>query len=563
MACYLTQLPSEILHNILTYVEPQDLRVLPLVCRYLTTYLKDNSALCRAIYYRILDDPPKNENLDWVQEIHDLVRLQSICTSEDIDKGEVSFVCNTVTRLLEHASPEDHVQREIRSVTYAKSRNTDWLTKLFSSSAVQDAFFARSLLFDRARGAAGNFQEPPKLEHQQSAKLHCLYGVPLLKFGRTRSTRMYPFACSKVYDLRQYTPATHWGPFMNDGSDRVDWEKVEAIMLVLGNNIKDRGLDRYPIFSNFWTTPFAGSWPKSYIRWPPAEAEAAREGGEGETEVKMLTTGPEDDEAAEEARISKQLQLDDPYEVSGTWLRVVCFLDYNDFFRYNFPPADEIPDNVPRPALERGEATRVILMKIHVTQIEYAEGESAESGAWPVVHFRGFSRSLDASWDDNANSDLRGTASMTPEGEVRWTTFSIFGGVERWRSESIQVGGPKSAKGVIGNWFEKDYDPQGPCGPTAFWKISDHEPNSEDLQVLRDDFLSIVDGDDGGMHDPDYDHGHEHEYIDDDDDDDDEDLIDGILHPNDIVLIPIEYMEEGGEDDEGEDEDEEDLAENI
>lgn len=26
---------------------------------------------------------------------------------------------------------------------------------------------------------------------------------------------------------------------------------------------------------------------------------------------------------------------------------------------------------------------------------------------------------------------------------------------ERWRSEGIQIGGPGSARGVLGNWFDK------------------------------------------------------------------------------------------------------------
>lgn len=91
----------------------------------------------------------------------------------------------------------------------------------------------------------------------------------------------------------------------------------------------------------------------------------------------------------------------------------------------------------------------------------------------PVVRFRGTSRSLHASWDPNANSRIRGTVRQTPEGEIRWTTFSIFHGEERWRSEGIQVGGLRSARGVLGNWFDKDYDLHGPAGPTAFWKESD------------------------------------------------------------------------------------------
>lgn len=112
-----------------------------------------------------------------------------------------------------------------------------------------------------------------------------------------------------------------------------------------------------------------------------------------------------------------------------------------------------------------------------------------------------------------ANCGQIGTARLTREGEVRWTTYSIFSGQERWKSEGIQVGGRRSARGVVGNWFEKyglvhplycywtcrltchrDYDPHGPCGPTAFWKISDRESQSDDQQVLLNDFLPIVDG---------------------------------------------------------------------
>lgn len=68
---------------------------------------------------------------------------------------------------------------------------------------------------------------------------------------------------------------------------------------------------------------------------------------------------------------------------------------------------------------------------------------------------------------------VAGSVRQTPEGEIRWTSFSIFHGEERWRSEGIQVGGIKSARGILGNWFDKDYDIHGPAGPTAFWKETD------------------------------------------------------------------------------------------
>jgi hypothetical protein len=66
-----------------------------------------------------------------------------------------------------------------------------------------------------------------------------------------------------------------------------------------------------------------------------------------------------------------------------------------------------------------------------------------------------------------------GSVHATPSGAIRWTSFSIFNGEERWRSECVQIGGLKSARGTLGNWFDKDYGAHGPAGPTAFWKISD------------------------------------------------------------------------------------------
>lgn len=49
----------------------------------------------------------------------------------------------------------------------------------------------------------------------------------------------------------------------------------------------------------------------------------------------------------------------------------------------------------------------------------------------------------------------------------------VISGEERWRSEGIQVGGLNSKRGVVGTWFDKDFDDHGPAGPTVFWKVRD------------------------------------------------------------------------------------------
>ncbi|KAK3390523.1 hypothetical protein B0H63DRAFT_465889 [Podospora didyma] len=452
MARALLQFPLEIIHSILSLTDTQTLLAIQRTCRFMYNNIKGNRALYRNMYLNILDDPLTHE-LDWEQEVHDLLKLRLICDRKDADKAEeLPFVYSTVTRLLKHSAQDQEGERPLVTMTYPISRNATLLASLFENESNRKAFLMRSFIFERAQGLTNGIEDPPKENHQQSAKLHCLYGMPSRNPGRTRSSKMYPFACSKVYDLRQYTGDSRWGPFINDGSDRVDWEKVEAILLVIRTNIKNKGLDAFAIFSYIWSDPFCGCWPRSYIPWSPEPLE------------------PEGGSAALSAR--------DPYGVTGTWLRVVCFLDFNDFFSYNFPLGDPLPDHVPRPALNVGEATRLILMKIRVTKVEPA-GEGYRNKDHPVVHFEGLSRALDEMWDDETDSDLRGTVSMTPEGEVRWTTYSIFDGVERWKSESIQLGGIRSARGVVGNWFDSNFNPHGPCGPTAFWKVSDEDPKPE------------------------------------------------------------------------------------
>lgn len=127
--------------------------------------------------------------------------------------------------------------------------------------------------------------------------------------------------------------------------------------------------------------------------------------------------------------------------------------DYEDFFRFNFPIVDPRPRDVPRPPLDAIQATRLILMRLRVTKVEPAG--AGDNPDYPVTYFAGFSRALDGAWDDNAQSDIRGTVRVTPEGEVQWTSYSVFNGEERWKSEGVQVGGIRSARGVVGTWFDK------------------------------------------------------------------------------------------------------------
>jgi len=106
----------------------------------------------------------------------------------------------------------------------------------------------------------------------------------------------------------------------------------------------------------------------------------------------------------------------DPFSITGTWLRVVCFLDYSELFQFNFGLDSEhhytLEEKLDMPPLDTEEAVRMIVMRLKVTKIrapnlDSEDGECDYKG-WPVVEFKGTSRSLHSSWDPNANSFIRG-----------------------------------------------------------------------------------------------------------------------------------------------------------
>jgi len=230
-------------------------------------------------------------------------------------------------------------------------------------------------------------------QRQLSAKLHCLYGVPINHVRRSSAsgTRyalrsdtapLHPYARSMVYDLRQHTDNTLWGPYMEEEYLQVNWEKMESIIIILHHNItefaKTHDLKDKKVIPS-WDKPFEGASPYSYVSAPIS--------------VLMEPSIP--------------LEAKDPYNVTGTWMRVVCFLDYTELFDFNFATAPHYyPSDRSRPALDTEEAIRLITMKIQVTKVEKPSEEDGQD--LPVVYFKGSSSSVRPSWDANANSKIRG-----------------------------------------------------------------------------------------------------------------------------------------------------------
>jgi hypothetical protein len=304
-------------------------------------------------------------------------------TNAEAKEENVEFVCGTVVRLIEQ-SPSDT----------SNSRNIDFLTELLAYHEENSRVFVLSSnLFEYAKRKG---EEKPADISRLIAHVHCLVGTCQDDFApsmRHSGIKAHSVARAKVYDLRMYTDETKWGPFLPDGSMGVDWEKVEAIMLDIAYNLQllwDRTEAEVP---RVWENPFEGVTSGSYVSKDEEDSGMTVETPVLSDSSSVLVSQPE-----------IPLEALDPYGITGTWRRVVCFLDYNDFYQFNF--AALLPLTVPRPPINIQEAVRLIVMKVQVTSIEEPGPEDGD--ALPIVRFKGTSKSLHQHWDPNANSQLRG-----------------------------------------------------------------------------------------------------------------------------------------------------------
>ena len=290
-----------------------------------------------------------------------------------------------------------------------KAREPNWSDQMFATFVLapdlNDSGPSSNSVSDNTAPSASTHNAsttsaiPPHMsstfDRQLSAKLHCLYGMPIDSIRKDSTARydlrsetrpIHPYARSKVYDLRQHSDHTLWGPFTDDGSQNVDWEKIEAIMIILHHNmrISAEAHNVYESVLNLPSRPFTGVTPNSFVSTTQS--------------VPMEPALP--------------LEAKDPYHVTGTWMRVVCFLDYTDLYDFNFDNGEVEPDR-PRGPIFKQEAVRLIVMKLRITKIQPPGEEDGQR--LPVVHFKGTSSSLRPTWDPNAHSKIKG----------KFLTFSI------------------------------------------------------------------------------------------------------------------------------------------
>lgn len=224
--------------------------------------------------------------------------LSSMYHTDIVKASHLPFISNFVTKCLKYASGDS-------------SPNIQLLKEYFEHPQRKklniESFLCQSTTFHRAKRIRIREDLPSYEERQASAKMHVHYGEVQMQPRRDKYKSAYGFGASMVYDLRNFRMENFWGPFRNTGDASVDWEKMEAVMIVLKHNMEEYSTYRKgKPYGPPCRWPFAGAMPGSYVH--------------RDLELPHKPPTP----LADPHGLSKTGI--DPYNVSGTWQRVSTYL---------------------------------------------------------------------------------------------------------------------------------------------------------------------------------------------------------------------------------------------
>ncbi|CZS93906.1 uncharacterized protein RAG0_03960 [Rhynchosporium agropyri] len=490
--------PNEIIHEIFKWLDPTDITNLACSCKTLSNNINSDGQLFKAVYFQILDvrhaDPLRN--IDYRGSMKSLVRFRHIFSSPNFEvaiamssieyrTNILLFVESFVTHLLRTASDASHSKNLslLKIHTTSSQDATIMLEALLTQS--KTCIRADPICSDSLLNSGASWMSPSGC--QASARLHVLHGKPFLMEGDRLARTPFPYASSMVFDLRNYTEENLWGPYI-DRLATADWEKLEAIMVVLchhAEDINDR-IDRR-------------MFPKGIM------PEEGWEGAHPYSYKSVNLRGLDYDDDEEE---DGQAEFRDVAESPANCMIRITSLGRGseELLEYNLA-LPLLPNDEPRPAPQYVQMTYLFLMELQATRGESMDTNDGQS--YQIIYFEGVSRSVNSERNPNAPCNIEGSVRRTEEGEVRWETTSIFDGQWRLRSEGIQIGGIQSARGVLGHWFIKERNQHSGVGPITFYKVSDQikervplveevdssEKEGETSDLDTDD--DIDDGDDG------------------------------------------------------------------
>ena len=208
-------LPPELLEQILLELDPLDVARVSQTCHALhdLVYHPTNELFWRRLYLSQPFDDPRTcrdslgnplHPADWRHSLQRLIRARTVVNSPNLcHSDERTAVIETLLDLARHTPPLSSTQGDELSL------NLVWLAALLRGGTCLDT----------------PPWAPSPEEAQARAHLHTLFGLTTLDFRARRRVE----SRSYVYSFARYSAKNSWGPFLQDGSGRVNWEHVLAI----------------------------------------------------------------------------------------------------------------------------------------------------------------------------------------------------------------------------------------------------------------------------------------------------------------------------------------------
>ncbi|TFY82906.1 hypothetical protein EWM64_g1100 [Hericium alpestre] len=406
-------IPPEIIEQILLELDPQDISPFTQTCRTYHTLINHppDQHFWRQLYLLQPFDDPRQcisplgykvapESIDWKCDLQRIIRARTIASEPSKCRPhEREEVLRTLLHMASYIPPAPSVFSE------AISQNLLWLAATLRGGGLLDQ----------------ELWEPFKEEIQLRAKLHTYFGLTPRDAKRVRKVE----AKGYVYDMRHYTYANEFGPFLPDeegmesgigdgGRLVVNWVHVQALHHDVSMhlvNLEEDAPFEYAIF------PMSLPYCQSIIT-------------EG---VDMAT---ERDWAG----------------VEGLWHCAICFIDHRALLLYNNynegEPLDPSLFNDP----DFDEVFRIIPVNFRILSTEHDPKHPDR----PKIHFVGEVR------DDHT---MLGRAEVTDDNHVRWHFVSGEEGQSVWSGECVQIGSVRSSFGILGTWTTVFHDQHDPVVP--------------------------------------------------------------------------------------------------
>ena len=290
----ITELPTEIIEEILIQCDPIEVAKAAQTCSALRTLIYDSqdSKLWRDLYLaEPLDDLRKcvsqhghPAQVDWKRNLQRIVRARKIAANLSLLKpGELEAILQTLLMMILYHPPWSS-SNTAQGVTSVSSLNLRWLSVILQHGFIDQVEEMTSLTF---------------AERQLLSRLHCYYGLTEKDKEHRARVKSRVF----VYTMRNYRPENDYGPLLSNGA--VNWEHMQALHHVVSMHLvdlKEAGLE-FPSFPM--------SLPQTQI---------------------VIPVGPDGEEGKE--------NQEDWVGLEGSWVISFCFCDHRDllgeFFSFLF-----------------------------------------------------------------------------------------------------------------------------------------------------------------------------------------------------------------------------------